>query len=491
MTDTPYELVIGFETHLELATETKMFCGCSARTFGAPPNSLVCPICLGLPGSLPVTNRRAIEFGIAVGLALNCQVPEATKFDRKNYLYPDLPKGYQISQYDLPLNVNGWVEVDTSQGRKRVGIKRVHVEEDTGRLIHAGGSSRVDFNRSGVPLMEIVTEPDMRSVEEALAYATALRQVLIYTGASEGRMEEGNLRFEPNVSIRFQQNGTTVWPPQSEIKNLNSFRAVERAIAFESERLWKEWHAGGDIRTRTGKVTMGWDDEHGRTYLQRTKEAEQDYRYFPEPDIPFLAPRRELVEEVRARLPEMPEARRARFMKEYGLSAKDAATLTDSRGLADYFEELVRASQGDAKAAANFILRDVLRAIKEGHVDLAQLRLPEWSLAPLLQALASGRMSSTQSSSAFAQAIEENVPLADIVKRAEYQQVSDEAEIARAVDEAIAESPRAVADYKGGNAKALEAVVGAVMKRTKGKANPQIVRELLQKRLGGSPSAAG
>src|SRR2546425_575966 len=241
VTEKPYELVIGFETHLELATETKMFCGCSARTFGAPPNSLVCPVCLGLPGSLPVTNRRAIELGIAVGLALHCEVPEATKFDRKNYMYPDLPKGYQISQYDLPLNVNGYVDIETSSGKKRVRIRRVHVEEDTGRLLHVSGASLVDFNRSGVPLMEIVTEPDMRTVEEGLAYAQALREILVYTGASEARMEEGAIRFEPNISIRFQDDGKTVWPPQSEIKNLNSFRAVERAIAYESERLSPEW----------------------------------------------------------------------------------------------------------------------------------------------------------------------------------------------------------------------------------------------------------
>ena len=484
MTAQPYELVIGFETHLELATETKMFCGCSARTFGARPNSLVCPVCLGLPGSLPVTNRRAIELGIAVGLALHCQVPEATKFDRKNYMYPDLPKGYQISQYDLPLNVNGNVEIETSQGRKRVGIRRVHVEEDTGRLIHSGRSSLVDFNRSGVPLMEVVTEPDLRSVEESLAYAQALRQILVYTGASEARLEEGAIRFEPNVSIRFRQDGETVWPPQSEIKNLNSFRAIERAIAYEADRLWNEWNAGGDIKTRQGKVTMGWDDEKGRTYLQRTKEAEQDYRYFPEPDIPFLAPRRELVEEVRARLPEMPEERRARFVASYGLSAKDAATLTESRELADYFEELAKATSDGARSAANFVLRDVLRAMKEGRTDLKHLRSREWSLVPLLDALARGRMSSTQASSAFTAALEENVPFAAIVKRPEFQQVSDESAIAKVVDDAMAEDARAVADYRRGKSAALEALFGSVMKRTHGQANPQVVRRTLKEKLG-------
>src|SRR5438093_5354795 len=464
MTDRPYELVIGFETHLELATATKMFCGCSARVFGAKPNSIVCPVCLGLPGALPVPNRRAIELGIAVGLALHCEVPEATKFDRKNYMYPDLPKGYQISQYDLPLNVNGQVEIDTAAGRKLVRIRRVHIEEDTGKLLHAadgrGKYSLVDFNRSGVPLMEIVTEPDIGSVEEALAYAMALREILVYTGASDGRMEEGSLRFEPNVSIRFQEGGKTVWPPQSELKNLNSFRAVERGVAYEAERLWQEWQAGGELRRRKGKVTMGWDDEKGRTYLQRTKEEEQDYRYFPEPDIPFLAPKRELVEMVRAGLPEMPEARRSRFRTDYALSPKDAATLTSSRDLADYFEDLVKSTKGGPKEAAHLVLREVLQATKQGKVELARLRQPEWSVAPLLDAVAAADMSSSQASTAFWVALEENVPFADIAKRPEYRQVSDTGALAKAVDDVITEQAKAVADYRAGNARAIGAIVG-------------------------------
>ena len=483
MSDKPYELVIGFETHLELATVTKMFCGCSARTFGAPPNSLVCPVCLGLPGALPVTNRRAIELGISVGLALHCEVPEATKFDRKNYMYPDLPKGYQISQYDLPLNVNGYVDIETSSGKKRVRIRRVHVEEDTGRLLHVSGASLVDFNRSGVPLMEIVTEPDMRSVEEGLSYAQALREILVYTGASEARMEEGAIRFEPNISIRFQEDGKTVWPPQSEIKNLNSFRAVERAIAYESERLWREWQEGGEIRTRTGKVTMGWDDVKGRTYLQRTKEAEQDYRYFPEPDIPFLAPRRELVEEVRAKLPEMPDQRRARFIREYALSTKDAATLTESRDLADYFEDLARRADGAAKGTANFLLRDVLRALKEGRATLAQLREPRWTIAPILDAVSSGAMSSSQASTAFSTGLADQTPFSEVVRRPEYQRLSDESAVATAVEEAIAENDAAVKAYRAGKAQAFEAIVGAVMKKTRGRANSSVVRSLLKQRL--------
>jgi aspartyl-tRNA(Asn)/glutamyl-tRNA(Gln) amidotransferase subunit B len=484
-----YELVIGFETHVELATETKMFCGCSARTFGAPPNSLTCPVCLGLPGSLPVINRRALELTIAVGLALHCEVPAQTKFDRKNYIYPDLPKGYQISQYDLPLNVRGYVEIDTAAGRKRIGIRRVHLEEDTGKLFHGedsrGRYSLVDFNRSGVPLMEIVSDPDLSSVEEALAYAQTLRHILLYTGASDMRMEEGSVRFDSNVSIRFRDDGRTVWPPQSEIKNLNSFRAVERAIAFEADRLWREWQAGGEIRTRTAKVTMGWDDERGRTHVQRAKEAEQDYRYFPEPDLPFMAPRRELVEAVRAELPEMPEERRARFEREYGLSSYNARLLTESRELADYFEEQIRAADGATpQAVSNFVLRDVLHALKSGRADLKTLRLREWSLAPLVTAVQRGTMSPTQASAAFSAALENNIPFGEIARRAEYQQVSDADTIAAAVDQAIAENAQAVKDYRAGKTRALAAIVGAVMKKTRGKANPAMVNELLQRRLG-------
>ena len=484
----PYELVIGFETHVELATETKMFCGCPARTFGAPPNSLTCPVCLGLPGSLPVANRRAIELAIGVGLALNCEVPAATKFDRKNYLYPDLPKGYQISQYDLPLNVKGYVEIEIAAGRKRVGIRRVHLEEDTGKLLHRedarGRYSLVDFNRSGVPLMEVVSDPDLNGLEEALAYATTLRQILLYTGASDMRMEEGSVRYDCNVSIRFPEDGRTIWPPQSEVKNLNSFRAIERALAYESDRLWRDWQAGGELRTRTAKVTVGWDEERGRTYVQRAKEAEQDYRYFPEPDLPHLEPRRELVDSVRAALPEMPQQRRSRFETEYVLSAYDARLLTESKELAEYFEEQARAS-GAPKAVANLVLRDVLRALKEGKTDLATLRLPEWTLKPLIDAVAKGEMSSTQAAAAFNTALVDNVPFGKVAERAEYRQVSDEAAIAAAVDAAIADRPQAVVDYRAGKQRALGALVGDVMRRTKGKANPALVNDVLRRRLGG------
>src|SRR5919197_4953269 len=334
----PYELVIGIETHVELRTESKMFCGCRARWFGAPPNTLVCPVCLGLPGALPVPNRRAIDLALTAGLALHCETPDHTKFDRKNYLYPDLPKGYQISQYDLPLTVNGWVALPSG---KRIGIRRAHLEEDTGTLKHGVDAGRrytlVDFNRSGVPLLEIVSEPDMASAEEAEVYVRTLRDILIAAGVSDMRLEQGAGRFDVNVSIRFDEDGRRVWPPQSEIKNLNSYQALREAVAFESRRLWDEWRAGGEIRTRTGKVTVGWSPERGRTYLQRFKEEVEDYRYFPEPNLVALEPDAELVENLRRSLPEMPQDRRTRFTKEYGLTEYDARNLVADPALANFF----------------------------------------------------------------------------------------------------------------------------------------------------------
>src|SRR2546425_1658448 len=306
MSAQPYELVIGIETHVELKTESKMFCGCQAKWFGAPPNTLTCPVCLGLPGALPVPNRRAIELAITAGLALHCEIPAHTKFDRKNYMYPDLPKGYQISQYDLPLSVKGWLELPTG---KRVRITRAHLEEDTGTLKHAEDAGRhytlVDFNRSGVPLLEIVSEPDMSSADEAEQYVRALRDILIYSGVSEVRLEQGAGRFDVNVSIRFQEGGKTLWPPQSEIKNLNSYEALRGAVAYESDRLWREWQSGGGSRTRTGKGTVGGGAARGRPYPPPGKKEGEDYRYFPEPDLVALQPKAERVAELRAALPEM------------------------------------------------------------------------------------------------------------------------------------------------------------------------------------------
>jgi aspartyl-tRNA(Asn)/glutamyl-tRNA(Gln) amidotransferase subunit B len=486
-TDRPYEVVIGIETHVELATRSKMFCGCAARWFGAPPNTVVCPVCLGLPGALPVPNRRALELAMTAGLALHCEIPEHTKFDRKNYMYPDLPKGYQISQYDLPLSVNGWLEIPADGGgSKRVGIIRAHLEEDTGKLLHGEGYSLVDFNRSGVPLLEIVSQPDLSSVGEALAYAEALREILIYTGVSEFRLEEGAARFDTNVSIRFREDGGVRWPPQSEIKNLNSLRALEQAVTFESQRLWEDWQAGGEIRSRKAKITVGWSPETGRTFLQRRKEEAEDYRYFPEPDLVTYAPSRETVERLRAALPEMPAARRVRLAKDYGLSDYDARILVSEPALVRYFESVVKDGGVDAKAAANWISGEVLRNLRENGVRSSDIPVWPLQLAGLIRLVAGGDINATTAKDVFAEMWASGKDAATIVDEKGLRQVSDTSAIAKVVDEVIAAETKAVADYRAGNKRAIEALFGKVMGRTKGKANPQVVRKLLSERLAGA-----
>jgi aspartyl-tRNA(Asn)/glutamyl-tRNA(Gln) amidotransferase subunit B len=483
MSERPYELVIGIETHVELATESKMFCGCAAKWFGAPPNSLVCPVCLGLPGALPVPNKRAIELAMVAGLALNCAVPEHTKFDRKNYMYPDLPKGYQISQYDLPLSVKGWLEIVTSAGTKRVGITRAHLEEDTANSKHGEGYALVDFNRSGVPLLEIVSEPDMTSVEEALAYVRALREVLVFAGVSEVRLEQGAGRFDVNVSIRFTEHGQVRWPPQSEIKNLNSYAALEEAVPFEADRLWRQWQDGGEIRTRKTKITVGWSPERKRTFLQRSKEDVQDYRYFPEPDLVAFAPSRADVERLRAQIPELPSARRARFMRDYGLSDYDARILVDDRALADFFEESVHAAGGEAKAVANWVTGELLRYLKSDGGSVAGTKITASQLGALVTLVKKGEVSGSAAKDVFAEMWRTGSAPEAIVKSKGLAQVSDESAIADAVDAVLAENQKAVADYRAGKTRVLGMLVGAVMKRMGGKANPAVINKVLAERI--------
>ena len=480
----PYELVIGIETHVELRTESKMFCGCRARWFGAPPNTLVCPVCLGLPGALPVPNRRAIELAITAGLALHCETPEHTKFDRKNYLYPDLPKGYQISQYDLPLSVKGWLELPTG---KRVRITRAHLEEDTGTLKHGEDAGRrytlVDFNRSGVPLLEIVSEPDLSSADEAEAYVRALRDILVFSGVSEMRLEEGAGRFDVNVSIRFQENGKAVWPPQSEIKNLNSYQALREAVAYESDRLWQEWRAGGELRTRKGKITVGWSPERGRTYLQRSKEKVEDYRYFPEPDLVSLTPPPETVANLREALPEMPAERRARFVSAYKLSEYDARILVSDRALADYYEAAVKAEPGQPKAIANWVIGDLTAALKRDGVAVGAGRVDAEQLAALVRLVGSGRVAGPAAKQIFAEMWKSGGDPEAIMNTRGLAQLSDEAAIAAAIDEVIKASPKVVDDYRRGNQRAKGALIGPVMKKLGGKANAEVVNRILTERI--------
>ena len=498
VTAAPYELVIGIECHVELATASKMFCSCAARWFGAAPNTLVCPVCLGLPGALPVPNRRAIELSMIAGLALHCEVPAHTKFDRKNYMYPDLPKGYQISQYDMPLNVGGWIEITGDDGApKRIRVTRAHLEEDTGSLQHDARGTLVDFNRSGVPLLEIVSEPDLSSAREALRYLESLREILIFAGVSEFRLEEGAARFDVNVSIRFDEGGEKRWPPQSEIKNLNSFRALEDAVPYESARLWDEWHAGGDIRTRKTKVTVGWSPERGRTFLQRQKEEVDDYRYFPEPDLVSLSPAREDVERLRAALPEMPADQRARLARDHGLSDYDARVLVSDRALAAFFEEAVRAAGGEPKQVANWVTGELLRYLKEHNYrgasppedpprrgSLAGVKVTPTHIGELVRLVKDGTISNTAAKEVFAEVWASGAAPREVVASKGLAQVSDETEIRAAVDAVLAESEQAVATYRAGKTQVLGALVGKVMKRMGGKANPAVVNSLLRERIG-------
>ena len=494
----PFELVIGIECHVELGTASKMFCACAARWFGASPNTLVCPVCLGLPGALPVPNRRAIELAMTAGLALHCEVPAHTKFDRKNYMYPDLPKGYQISQYDLPLNTGGWLEITgDGGGPKRIRITRAHLEEDTGSLQHDDRGTLVDFNRAGVPLLEIVSEPDLSSAREALRYLESLREILMFSGVSEFRLEQGAARFDVNVSIRFDEGGETRWPPQSEIKNLNSFRALEDAVAYESARLWDEWHAGGEIRTRTTKVTVGWSPERGRTFLQRQKEEVDDYRYFPEPDLVALAPAATDIERLRAALPEMPSDQRARFVRDYGLSSYDAGVLVSDRALASFYEEAVRAAAGEAKQVANWVTGELLRRLKENNYrrawppedppsrgSLAASKVTAAHVGELVRLVKDGTISNTAAKEVFAEVWASGAAPREVVASKGLAQVSDETEIRAAVDAVLAESEQAVATYRAGKTQVLGALVGQVMKRMGGKANPAVVNSILRERIG-------
>jgi len=485
---TGYEAVIGLEVHAQLLTESKMFCACSARYAGAEPNTLVCPICLGMPGVLPVINQKAVEYTILTALALNCEIPEYSKFDRKNYNYPDLMKGYQISQYDLPLSRNGWLEIpDPTDPEKtrRIGITRVHLEEDTANLKHVRSEtgetySLMDVNRSGVPLMEIVGEPDLRSPEEAGAYLRALRAILRYIGVSTGNMEEGAFRCDANVSLR--PRGSSTYGVKVEVKNMNSFRAVERALAYEIERQRALLERG----ERIVQETRGWVEEKGITQSQRSKEEAHDYRYFPEPDLPPLFIDRAWVEQIRARLPELPEPKRRRFMAEYGLSPDDAATLVSSRTLADFFEQAVRLS-GNARAVANWMLRDVRRLLNSSGIEIEQSKLRPEHLAALIALIDSGQLSVRSGPQVLEEVFRTGTAPEQVMREQGLAQVSDTAELEAVIDRVLADprNAKALADYHGGKQTALGYFVGAVMKETRGKANPALVNQLLRQKLGG------
>ena len=486
---TDFEVVIGLEVHAQLLTKSKMFCTCSTDYANAVPNTHVCPICMGMPGVLPVINERAVAYTIMTALALNCTIPEYSKFDRKNYPYPDLMKGYQISQYDIPLSRNGYLMIEHEGQTKRIGITRVHLEEDTARLLHHEGYSLVDINRSGTPLMEIVSEPDIRSPLEARLYMQKLREILVYLSVSSGRMEEGSLRCDANISMR--PRGQQELGVKTEIKNMNSFRSVERALAYEAQRQIELLRTGQPIH----QETRGWVETKGITVGQRSKEYAHDYRYFPEPDLPPLIISRAWVEELRAQLSELPDTRRARYMDEYGLSAQDANVLTEEKALGDYFERVVAASptsdrKARAKAAANLVLNEVVRLLKANSISMEENPLSPEASANLLDLLDKGRITGKQSKEVLEEAFASGKMPETIVKEKGIQPpISDQSALERIIEEVIANNPKVVSDYRAGKTNALQYLIGQVMKQTRGQAKADSVRSILITKLDEIPSA--
>lgn len=476
-----YEAVIGLEIHCELKTKTKIFCGC-ATGFGAEQNTHVCPVCLGLPGVLPTVNKRVVEFGIKAGLATNCTINKYSKFDRKNYYYPDLPKNWQTSQYDLPIAEHGWVDIDVNGEKKRIRLTRIHMEEDAGKLVHSGttikdsATSNVDYNRTGVPLLEIVSEPDLRSAEEARAYMEKIKAIMEYIDVSNCRMEEGNLRADINVSLR--PVGTKELGTRTEMKNINSFKNLEDAINYEIERQEEVLEDGGHVvqETRT------FDPARGITLSMRSKENAHDYRYMPEPDLPPIVTSEETIEKYRSELPELPDARRARLEKEYGLSDYDAGIITSSRAMAEYFDAVV-ATGADPKLAANWIMGDLAKNLNEDGIDITKSPVSAERLGKMIGLIMKDTISGKIAKKVFKEMWTNEDEPEKIVKDKGLVQITDTGAIEAAVDAAIAANPKAVEEYKGGKKKAIGALVGQVMKATRGKANPQMVNKMLAEKL--------
>jgi aspartyl-tRNA(Asn)/glutamyl-tRNA(Gln) amidotransferase subunit B len=475
-----FETIIGLEVHAQVLTQSKMYCGCSAEYFSAAPNTHVCPVCLGLPGVLPVINRVAIEKTVATGVALGCAIPSFNKFDRKNYIYPDLMKGYQISQYDLPIAVDGHLEFDVDGERKRVGITRVHLEEDTARLVHrvdAGGDrSLVDVNRSGVPLMEIVSDPDIRSPQEAREYLVTLRRILRYIGASAGNMEEGSFRCDANISQR-STDGSVIGP-KVEIKNMNSFRAVERALAFEVERQ----RAALAREESLVQETRGWDDERGVTIGQRSKEYAHDYRYFPEPDLPPVEFDVERVDMIRNAMAELPDARRARLMTAFGLGPQESAVITEEPSIADYYEAAVASAGGHHRDIANWLVGDVF-ALARSRGGFDRIELTPAQLAEIVTLVTSGDINAQAGKEVLIAADQSGKAPSAIVAERGLRQETDEDKLRAVVERVLQQNPGAVADYRSGKQAAIGFLIGQAMKEMRGAGNPAIVRQIVTARL--------
>ncbi|OEF99247.1 aspartyl/glutamyl-tRNA amidotransferase subunit B [Vulcanibacillus modesticaldus] len=472
-----YETVIGLEVHAELSTNTKIFCGCSTE-FGAPPNTHTCPICLGHPGVLPVVNKQAVEFAIKAALALNCEISLETKFDRKNYFYPDLPKAYQISQYDKPIGKNGWVEIELDGKKKKIRINRLHLEEDAGKLTHSdnGAGTLVDFNRVGVPLIEIVSEADIRSPEEARAYLEKIKAIIQYTGVSDVKMEEGSLRCDANISLR--PLGQEEFGTKTELKNMNSFKGVQKALEYEVKRQTELLESG----KRIVQETLRWNEELGITVSMRSKEEAHDYRYFPDPDLVVIIIDQEWINRIKEELPELPDARKARYIKEYGLSDYDANILIESKSLGDFFEETLKYTN-NAKTVANWIMGDLLRYLNSEDIEIQESKITPKYLGEMIQLLEKGTISGKIAKTVFKEILATGMDPQTIVKEKGLVQITDESEIAKIVDSVLSNNPQSVEDFRNGKEKAIGFLVGQVMKETKGKANPQLVNKLIRDKI--------
>lgn len=475
-----YEPVIGLEVHVQLNTKSKMFCSCSTE-FGAEPNKNTCPICLGMPGVLPVINREAVNLTIKTALAMSCKIAPFNRFARKNYFYPDLPKGYQISQYELPLAKGGHVEIVVDGNIKKVGLTRIHIEEDAGKLIHGENlgdrdSSYVDINRAGVPLMEIVSEPDIRSPEEAKEYMTRLKSILEYIEVSDCNMEEGSLRCDANVSVR--PVGSKEFGTKAEVKNMNSFRFLQKALEYEIKRQIDVLEEGGKII----QETRLFNPDKGITISMRSKEEAHDYRYFPDPDLVPIEIDNKWIEDIRTTLPELPDAKRERFVKEYGLPEYDAEVLTTSKAIAGYFEDCIKL-YAQPKVISNWVMGEVLRVLKDENLEIEKFPITPEMLTGMLKLIDNGTISGKIAKTVFEEMYKTKKSPEDIVKEKGLVQITDESAVIKVIDEVIAENPKEVADYKGGKDKLITFFVGQVMKKSKGKANPQIVNKLLKERL--------
>jgi len=470
-----YEMVVGLEIHAELATKSKIFCSCSTQ-FGSSPNTNVCPVCLGMPGVLPVLNKKAVEYAVKAGLALNCRIAKFSKLDRKNYFYPDLPKAYQVSQYDHPLCVNGYFDINHNDDIKRIGITRIHIEEDAGKLVHTQGGTLIDYNRCGVPLIEIVTEPDIRSAQQAVEFAKSVRNILLYAKVSDCKMQEGSMRFDVNLSVRRQ--GDDEFGTRTEMKNLSSFKMLQKAIEYEYKRQVEAIKKGDEVTQQTRR----WDETNGLSVVLRSKEDANDYRYFPEPDLLPVILDDEEIEKIKNNMPQMPKEKKQRYINEYSLSEYDAEVLTSNSYLSEFYDNIL-SEYDDAKTAANWVIVELLALVNQGECNIEDIKITPSGMARLLKFIKEGKLSGKMAKSVLAEMFGTGSSAEDIIKAKGLSQISDTKELERIIVEIIMNNQASVNDYHSGKKQAMGYLVGQVMKATKGAANPKSVNEILLEKL--------